>query len=111
MTEQPTLPIQPLAVDTLPADLTIQERFERFHELNPWVFEAYETLTADWLARGHKRIGVGMLTEVIRYEYARQTRGDGFKVNNNFRSRYVRLLIAEHPEWAEAFETRKLRAA
>lgn len=90
--------------------LSIQERFEQFHTLNPWVYRSFETLTHDWLERGHGRIGIGMLTEVLRWQYGRQTVGDDFKLNNNFRSRYVRLLMAEHPEWSDVFETRTLRA-
>ena len=90
---------------------TIQERFESFHRLNPWVLESFERLTADYLRRGNPRVGIGMLTEVLRWHYGRQTAGDVFKLNNNFRSRYVRALIERHPEWADAFECRALKAA
>lgn len=91
---------------------TIQEAFEAFHKANPWVYLALVQLTADWTRKGHKRIGIGMLTEVIRWQYGRQTVSvDGFKINNNFRSRYVRLLIADHPEWADVFSLRELKSA
>lgn len=91
------------------ATLTIQQKFEVFHRLNPWVYGALEVLAADYMTH-RRRIGIGMLFEVLRWQYGR-TVGDDFKLNNNFRSRYVRLLIAHHPEWADAFETRTLRAA
>lgn len=90
---------------------TIQERFEAFHRLNPWVYIALERLTSQWIAAGHRRLGIGMLTEVLRWQYGLATRGDDFKLNNNYRSRYVRLLIETHPSWGDAFETRTLRAA
>jgi hypothetical protein len=90
---------------------TIQQAFEAFHAANPWVYRAFERLTGDWIERGRTRIGIGMLTEVIRWQYGRQTvSADGFKINNNFRSRYVRRLIEDHPSWADAFETRELKA-
>lgn len=88
---------------------TIQERFEAFHQLNPWVLRALEQLTADYLTRGSKRVGIGMLFEVLRWRYAIATEGDEFRLNNSYRSRYVRLLIEQHPEWAPAFEVRALR--
>lgn len=88
---------------------TIQARFEAFHRLNPWVLRALETLTADYLNRGAKRVGIGMLFEVLRWQYATATEGDEFRLNNNFRSRYVRLLIERHPQWESAFEVRALR--
>ncbi len=31
---------------------SIQAQFETFHQLNPWVLRALETLTADYLKRG-----------------------------------------------------------
>ncbi|MFF4051922.1 hypothetical protein ACFYZ5_35295 [Streptomyces chartreusis] len=89
---------------------TIQAQFEAFHQLNPWVLRALESLTATYLRRGATRVGIGMLFEVLRWRYAMATEGgDEFRLNNNFRSRYVRLLIERHPEWAGAFEVRSLR--
>lgn len=90
---------------------TIQERFEAFHAANPWVYRAFERLTADALAHGHARVGIGMFTEVIRWQYGRRTDGDPFKVNNSYRSRYARMLLDKHPEWAGVFETRELKSA
>jgi hypothetical protein len=88
---------------------SIQAQFETFHQLNPWVLRALEALTADYLKRGARRIGIGMLFEVLRWHYVTATEGDDFRLNNNFRSRYVRLLIERHPEWESAFEVRSLR--
>ncbi|ASQ94439.1 hypothetical protein AB0M05_35960 [Streptomyces violaceusniger] len=89
---------------------SIQAQFETFHQLNPWVLRALEALTADYLKRGARRVGIGMLFEVLRWRYVTATEGeDEFRLNNNFRSRYVRLLIERHPEWAPAFEVRSLR--
>lgn len=90
---------------------TIRARFESFHARNPWVYDALEKLTRDYLAAGAKRIGIGMLTEVLRWHYGRATDGDQFRLNNSYRSHYVRLLLQQHPEWQGRFETRELRAA
>jgi hypothetical protein len=110
-TGQLELPIKELVIPARQEHQTIQQAFEAFHAANPWVYTAFERLTADWIARGRTRIGIGMLTEVIRWQYGRQTEStDGFKINNNFRSRYVRFLIHKHPGWADAFETRELKA-
>ena len=35
---------------------------------------------------------------------------DGFKLNNNFTSRYARLIEREHPELRGFFRKRRLRA-
>ncbi|MGW1801670.1 hypothetical protein ACWCQN_38580 [Streptomyces sp. NPDC001984] len=90
---------------------SIQERFEAFNALNPWVLRHLEQLTADCVTKGFRRVGIGMLFELLRWRYGQATQGDAFRLNNNFRSRYVRLLIERHTEWAHLFETRALRAA
>ncbi|MCX4858312.1 hypothetical protein [Streptomyces canus] len=90
---------------------SIQQRFEAFHALNPWVLRHLEALATDCVAKGFRRVGIGMLFELLRWRYGEATQGDAFRLNNNFRSRYVRLLIERHPEWARLFETRALRAA
>ena len=105
------LDLHPLVKPERAPAATIAERFEAFHQANPWVLEAFERLTADLVRRGHTRVGIGMLTEVLRWHYGRQTTGDDFRINNNLRSRYVRALLDRHPEWAGLFETRELRAA
>lgn len=110
LTEQLEIPITGLIYPDREEGQTIQQAFEAFHMANPWVYAAFERLTDDWLAHGHRRVGVGMLTEIVRWRYGRTVSGDGFKINNNFRSRYARKLIADHPQWRESFEVRELRA-
>jgi hypothetical protein len=92
-------------------DLTIQARFEAFHQLNPWVLRELERLTARCVELEWRRVGIGMLFELLRWRYGEATRGDEFRLNNSFRSRYVRLLLDRHPEWSPLFSTRALRAA
>ncbi|MDX2880838.1 hypothetical protein [Streptomyces ipomoeae] len=109
--EQPPLfgTIQPVRHPTVVGNLTIQQRFEAFHALNPWVLRALTRLTVDCVEKGFARIGIGMLFELLRYQYGAATKGDEFALNNDYRSRYVRLLLDEHPEWTSLFEVRALR--
>lgn len=103
------LPIAAIRQPDHPAGkLSIQERFEAFHQLNPWILRHLETLTADCVERGLTRIGIGMLFEVLRWQYGIATQGEPWKLNNDFRSRYVRRLLELHPEWSSLFETRKI---
>ena len=86
----------------------IQRRFEEFHDENPHVYRNLELLAARAHRAGASRIGIGMLFEVLRWEHTLRTTGDEFKLNNSFRSRYVRLMLERHPEWDGLFETRAL---
>lgn len=104
------LPLEQLITPARTDGQTIQQAFEAFDAANPWVYQVFTRLTGDWLAQGHRRVGIGMLTEVIRWQYGQTVSTDGFKINNNFRSRYVRRLVEHHPEWVDVFETRELKA-
>lgn len=108
--EQLELDIRPLVIPPHVEGATIQDRFESFHALNPWVLTALERLTEDALLHGRARLGIKHLVEVLRWQYGRHTTGDEFRLNNDYSSQYVRLLIAGHPEWADVFEQRHLRA-
>jgi len=91
---------------------TIQEDFRQFHHDNPWVFDKLVDMTRDLHQKGRKRFGIGMLWEVLRWNVAMGTItvDDNFKLNNNYRSRYVRLIIEKYPQYDCMFECRVLRS-
>lgn len=110
-TDQLELPgLSSLVEPAYDKDATIQERWEAWIAVNPWVLPTVEHLIAAWLAAGHKRASLKQVWEVIRYQYGRTT-GDRFKANNDFTSRAARAVLERHPEWAECIETRELRAS
>lgn len=90
-------------------DDKIQRDFERFDKANPTVYDLYKKFAFELKEKGRKRYGISMLTERIRWEVAMATTGDEFKINNNFRSRYVRKLIMDFPELDGMFQTRETR--
>lgn len=92
------------------AGKTIQDRFEAFHRENPWVYDALERLVAEAVAAGRERVGIKMAWEAVRWREAGATTDREFKVNNNYHSRYVRLLIERRPEWAGLFELRAIKS-
>lgn len=92
-------------------DRTIDEAFAEFHEAHPEVYEHFKTLANQLRSRGHKRYGAKGIVEVIRFH--RATTGpdvNGFKINNNFTSRYARMLIEEDPSFDGFFEMRRLKS-
>lgn len=110
MTDQLTLDLAPLVEPIYDPGMTLDERFEAFHDANPHVADALESLAAQWLRR-NPRVGVKALVERLRWESGIQTDGDPYRLNNSLVSRYARLLIERHPEWEDHIETRQLRAA
>lgn len=91
---------------------TIQGRFEEMHRLNPWVYRTLCSLARTLTSRGHKRIGIKMLYETLRWHYYQKTTGVGgdFALDNRYTSRYARLMMENEPDLKGVFETRKLTA-
>ncbi len=111
--EQPTLFDAPPVLVAPPPGDTLQATFEAFHEANPWIAEALRRLARQLVDQGHRRIGMAMLFEVLRWNVALSTDdpASGFKLNHNYRSRYARLLMAEDPLLDGVFELRELTTA
>ena len=92
--------------------LTHKDKFLAYHNSNPEVYTALEEMTQQLIIRGRTRIGIGFLCEVLRWNHLMKTNdpNSDFKINNNYRAHYARLLIAHHPDWAEFFELRQIRS-
>ena len=92
--------------------ITRTEKFEEFHRANPHVLTNLEALADKLIRRGQTHIGIGYLFEILRYESFMRTEDtdSDFKLNNNYRSRYARILLERHPEWSEVISVRNLRS-
>ena len=95
---------------TVPAGSTLLERFSAFHNSNPRVYEELRRLALVLRARGHNRVGIAMLFEQMRWQwYERTVDVTGFKLNNDYRAYYARLLMDQEPELSGFFTTRETR--
>lgn len=89
---------------------SINAVFKRFHAANPQVYDKLVEL-AELAQRSGRFVGIKMLWEVMRWDLTIKTdAGEDFKLNNNYTSRYVRLIQQQRPDLAEMFHTRTLRA-
>ena len=82
--------------------------FRTFHRANPHVDRMLRTLARRWKDAGKSHLGIGMLWEVMRWQMAFEVSDQEFKLNNNPRSRYARLLMTQEPDLEGIFETRTL---
>lgn len=91
---------------------SIEDNFNQFHKDNPWVYYKLVDMTYDMKQRGRTKIGMGMLFEVLRWEFFRDTNdvSSEFKLNNNYRSRYARKIMADYKALDGMFETRELQS-
>lgn len=96
-----------------PRTMTRLEReFEDFHRENPEVYRRLVQMSRDLVSRGHRKIGIGMLFEVLRWQHYMSTTDphSDFKLNNNYRAYYARFIMDECPDLDGVFDVRALRA-
>jgi hypothetical protein len=90
--------------------LTIQQRFEAFHEAHPDVYDLFVRIARQMRDKGHARYSADGILHVIRWHYATSSSGESPKINNIWSSRYARLLMEEDATFVGFFETRRLKA-
>lgn len=97
--------------DERDSPLTAAAKFERFHADNPRVYATLCRLAREWIARmGRRKVGIAALYEVTRWEIALATNDPDFKVNNDYRAYYSRLLMANEPDLSDLFDLRQSAA-
>lgn len=87
----------------------IVEKFLVFHQNNPHIYPLFKKYSAMVMNSGRKRYSIKTIIERIRWHVDVETKGEEFKINNNHSSCYVRLLIMDHPQYADFFKTRSTR--
>lgn len=88
----------------------IEVAFRKFHKLNPNVYMAFKGQVYRAIQKKKQKISSKALLNWIRWELQLDIKGkDVYKINDAFTSRYSRLFIKQHPQYAEIFDFRNLR--
>lgn len=83
--------------------------FWEFHAKYPQVYTLFHRYATEAKRAGRSRFGIGMIAERVRWYISVEstcTATEEFKINNNLRSCYARLLMIRHPEFEDLFELR-----
>lgn len=89
---------------------TIEERFQAFHTENPDVYRQLVSITRNAKMNG-RNIGMKAVGERFRWQRENDTHDSSvYKLNNDYLSRYARLIMQQEPDLAGFFETRELKA-
>lgn len=94
--------------------LTLQERYEAWRGSRDGIL-CYQSIVARaerLRERGWRHFGIAALWEAARYDRALEIGPDaqGFKINNDYRSRMAREIMAREVGLVDFFETRELKA-
>lgn len=87
----------------------LENAFRDFHNENPHVYKELVDLACQLKARGRERYSLYALFEVLRWHKALETTDDDFKLNNNHRPYYARMIMETVPELEDFFQLRVLK--
>ena len=89
--------------------MTQKERWWEWHRKNPHVYQMFERFAFEAIRKGHELLSAWLIVNRIRWESTVVTKGEDFKVSNDFIAYYARLFHALNPEHAGFFKTHKLK--
>jgi hypothetical protein len=91
--------------------VSIRKNFERFHRENPHVYVLLVQYARQVKAAGVTHYAIATLFERVRWHLTIDTKSrDGFKLNNNYRAHYARLIMAQEHDLAGLFELREIHS-
>jgi len=90
--------------------MTLKDKFLKFHQDNPKVWDLFVQFTFDVIKTGRKNYSVNAIFERIRWHTDIETNDESFKLSNNHRAYYARHFHEAYPEYTGFFKTKQLRS-
>jgi hypothetical protein len=78
--------------------------FLKFHEENPRVYQLFCYFTHKVIKTGRNKYSAEAIFNQIRWYTTIETRGDEYKINNDYKPYYSRMYMKDHK--CEIFRTR-----
>lgn len=92
-------------------DIVDQEKFQKYHQENPKIYEEFKNITNRAVIKGFKHFSAEAIFNIIRWEMSITAKDyDGFKINNNYKAFYSRMFMKEYPKYDGFFRLRKSKA-
>lgn len=87
----------------------LKYRWWEWHKANPEFYELFEKFTLEAIDKGHTRLSAWLIVNRIRWETMIVTKGDDYKVSNDYIAYFSRLFMHYHPEYDGFFKTKELK--
>lgn len=86
-----------------------KEKWWQWHKANPHVYELFKRFTMQAIDRGHRNLSAWLIVNRVRWETSIETKGDDFKINNDYIAFYARLFMHDFPQYKGFFRVRSLK--
>lgn len=90
-------------------DKPLLAKWKRWHKENPEFYELFSRFTREAISKGHTKLSAWLIVNRIRWETSIVTKGDDYKISNDFIALYSRLFMAENPQYAGFFRTSAMK--
>jgi len=81
----------------------------RWHTENPMFFEHFEEFTFQAINKGHTRLSGWLITNRVRWETTIVTRGNDYKIKNDYIALFSRLFMVRHQKYVGFFKTKTMK--
>jgi hypothetical protein len=87
-------------------------KFKKYHQDNPKVWELFKKFAYDMKNSGREKYSAEIIVNQIRWHYDISSKGDDvFKINNDFKPMYARMLAHKYPkDFGDFFQFRTVRS-
>jgi hypothetical protein len=92
-----------------PLPITVKQKWWAWHKENPHVYALFKRFTLQAISAGHKNLSAWLIINRIRWETSIETKGEDFKISNDYIAYYSRLFMHEHPQFSGFFRTKALK--
>ena len=89
----------------------LKEKFIEWNRANPEVYVLFKRFSFEAINKGHKRLSAWMIANRIRWETTVVTKGNDYKISNDFIALFARKFMEEYPEYDGFFKTKKMKRA
>ena len=89
--------------------MTNREKFEKFHQNNPKIWEYFCKFSNEAIDNGHRRISHWLIMNRVRWETSIVTDDKDYKISNNHIAYYARLWQETFPDRAHLFNTKRMQ--
>ncbi len=86
-----------------------KEKWWKWHKANPQVYSKFCEYTYDAINSGRKHYSHWAIINRIRWNREIETKGDEFKISNDYICFYARLFHAKNPEHKDFFKLKPLK--
>lgn len=86
----------------------LRDNWIAWNRRNPHFYPLFERFALEAIESGARKSGAWLIVQRIRWESKIVTRGDDYKVNNDFIAYFARYFAACHPEHAGFFTIKQM---